>query len=255
MADDGGTVLLGRLDEVLDDQGAAQRRDQRVAVHVEGVRLDRREAVLVGELVTRVGHVRLDGAAVQSALADGGEVLPALAEVDSNGNDLGADRVGDPADGDRGVETSGICENYAVSHGDSLMLSSSARRRGCHRLYDDWWGLWGGFRGSVQSRLVSVVKRRCQVVGSSGRRAHHHEVGRGTCGDEELLALPSQARAHLLQRRCHPDGSIAAHPGHGIDQGLAFSYLDRTQLDKVTAQGRLSDVETVSRQDPQQLSL
>ena len=37
---------------------AGQRRDQRVAVHVQRVRLDRRQAVLVGELVAGVGDVR-----------------------------------------------------------------------------------------------------------------------------------------------------------------------------------------------------
>ena len=54
--DGGGAVVLGGLDEVLDDQRAGQRRDQRVAVHVERVGLQRRQAVLLGELVARVDH-------------------------------------------------------------------------------------------------------------------------------------------------------------------------------------------------------
>jgi len=44
-------------------------------------------------------------------------------------------------------------------------------------------------------------------------------------------------------------------PGHGIDQGLTLAHLDCAQLDKVTAQGCLCDVETLSRQDLQELSL
>ena len=62
--------------------GPGQRRDQRVAVHVERVGLQRGQAVLVGELVAGVDDLGLDGAAGQGALADDLEVLAALADVD-----------------------------------------------------------------------------------------------------------------------------------------------------------------------------
>ena len=99
-------VLVRGGDEVLDDDRARQRGDQRVAVHVERVGLQRRQAVLVGELVAGVGDLGLDGAAVEGALTDDVEVLAALAEVDGDGDDLGAGLLGDPADGHGGVESS-----------------------------------------------------------------------------------------------------------------------------------------------------
>ena len=46
VGDDAAAVLAGRVHQVLDDQRPAQRRHQRVAVHVERVGLDRRQAVL-----------------------------------------------------------------------------------------------------------------------------------------------------------------------------------------------------------------
>src|SRR5690606_5456275 len=105
VGDRGRAVLLRGGHQVLDDGGPRQRGDQRVAVHVEGVGLDRREAVLVGELVLGVRDLGLDGAAGQGALADDVQVLAALADVDRNGDDLGARLLGDPADGDGGVQT------------------------------------------------------------------------------------------------------------------------------------------------------
>lgn len=98
-------MLLGGGDEVLDDRRPGEGGDQRVAVHVEGVGLDRREAVLLGELVLGVRDLGLDGTAGERALADDVQVLAALADVDRDGDDLGARLLGDPADGDGGVQT------------------------------------------------------------------------------------------------------------------------------------------------------
>ena len=116
VGDRGGAVLAGGGDQVLDDHRAGERGDQRVAVHVQGVRLERGQAVLVGELVAGVGDVGLDRAAVEGALADGVQVLAALADVDGDGDDLGAGRLGDPADGDGGVQAAGVGENNALGH-------------------------------------------------------------------------------------------------------------------------------------------
>ena len=69
-------------DQVLDDHRPGQRGHQRVAVHVERVGLQRGQAVVVGELVARVGHDGLDRAAGERALADGLHVLAALPDVD-----------------------------------------------------------------------------------------------------------------------------------------------------------------------------
>ena len=120
VGDGGGAVLLGGGDQVLDDGRPGEGGDQRVAVHVEGVGLDRREAVLVGELVLGVRDLGLDGTAGERALADDVQVLAALADVHRDGDDLGARLLGDPADGDGGVQTARVGEYDALGHGFSL---------------------------------------------------------------------------------------------------------------------------------------
>src|SRR5450631_1300137 len=109
--------------------------------------------------------------------------------------------------------------------------------------------------GAQDARLVDMVDRRCQVVGGSRRRPDHHEVGRDPCGDQQLLALSAQARAHLPQARGHSGGAITALSGHGVHERLALTHLDGTQLDEVTGQGCLSDVKAVTREDLQELAL
>ena len=116
MRDDAAAVLARGGHQVLDDQRAADRRHQRVAVHVERVGLDGRQAVLVGELVAGVDDDGLDRAAVQRALADDLHVLAALAEVDGDGDDLAAGLLADPADRHRGVQTAGIRQDDAFGH-------------------------------------------------------------------------------------------------------------------------------------------
>ena len=69
----------------------------------------------VGELVARVGDDGLDRAAVQRPLADGVQVLAALADVDGDGDDLGARLLGDPADGHGGVQPAGVGEDDPLS--------------------------------------------------------------------------------------------------------------------------------------------
>ncbi len=117
-------------DEVLDDQRPGERGDQRVAVHVERVGLQRRQAELVGELVAHVGDDRLDGAAVQRALADDVHVLAALADVAGDGDHLGAGLLGDPADGHGGVQPTGVGEDDTLGH--DALSSDRSSVRGVH---------------------------------------------------------------------------------------------------------------------------
>ena len=106
----------GGVGEVLDDQRPRQRRDQRVAVHVERVGPQRRQAEVLGELVAGVGDDRLDRPAVQGALADDLQVLAALPDVDGDGDHLAPGLLRDPADGDGGVETSGVRQHDPLAH-------------------------------------------------------------------------------------------------------------------------------------------
>lgn len=117
VGDGGGAVLPGGGHQVLDDRRPGQGGDQWIAVHVEGVGLDRREAVLLGELVPGVRHLGLDGTAGERTLADDVQVLATLADVDRDRDDLGARLLSDPADGDGGVKTAGVGEYDALGHG------------------------------------------------------------------------------------------------------------------------------------------
>ena len=122
MGDGRSAVLLGRLDEVLDDQRARDSRHERVLAHVHAVGLDGRGAVVVRELVAGVHDDRLDRATVQGTLAHDRHVLAALTEVDGYGDDLGAGLLADPADGNRRVEAAGVGEDDAIGHGVLLVV-------------------------------------------------------------------------------------------------------------------------------------
>lgn len=124
VGDDACVVLLGGGDEVLDDGRPGESRHQRVAVHVEGVGLDRRETVLLGELVLGVRDLGLDGTAGERALTNDVQVLAALADIHGNGDDLGARLLGDPADGDGGVQAARVGEYDALGHGFLLTVHS-----------------------------------------------------------------------------------------------------------------------------------
>ena len=77
--DDAAAMLTRRGHQVLDDQWPAQRRDQRITVHVQRIGLNGGKAVLLGELVLGVDDDRLDRAAVDGTLPDDLHVLAALA--------------------------------------------------------------------------------------------------------------------------------------------------------------------------------
>ncbi len=122
VGDDAAAVFTGRAHQMLDDQRPAQCGHQRVTVHIERVRLDGRQAVLLGELVAGIDHDRFDGTAIQGALADDLHVLAALAEVDGHGHHLFAGLLADPADGHRGVQAAGIRQDDAFGHEVLLAL-------------------------------------------------------------------------------------------------------------------------------------
>ena len=121
VGDHARAVRLGRRGQVPDDQRPGQRADQRVAVHVQGVGPQRRQAEVLGELVPRVDHHRLDGTAVQGALADDVHVLAALADVHGDGHHLLPGLLGQPADAHGGVEPAGIGQHDPIAHGSSFV--------------------------------------------------------------------------------------------------------------------------------------
>src|SRR6185312_8950743 len=132
VGDGGGAELLGGGDQVLDDDRAGDRRDQRVVVLVEGPGLQGGHAVLVGELVAGIGHVGLDGPAAQGAVAHGFQGFPALSDVDRHGDDLGAGGFADPADGHGRIQAAGVGQDNAFLHGVLLCEWGPALLRARH---------------------------------------------------------------------------------------------------------------------------
>ena len=110
VGDGGGAVLVRRLDQLLGDQRPADGRGQRVLVLVERVGHERRQAVVLGELLLGVDGHGGDGAGRLRALHDRRDVLDA-AEVDEAGDDVVAVLLLEPRDEGRGVETAGVGED------------------------------------------------------------------------------------------------------------------------------------------------
>ena len=106
--------LAGGLDQVAGDDRAGQGRHERVGPLVEGVGLERRHAVVVGELVSGVGDIGLDGSAVEGSLTDHLKVLAALADVNGDGHNFSTSGLADPADGDGRVQASGVGQDDTV---------------------------------------------------------------------------------------------------------------------------------------------
>ena len=107
-------VFTRRLNRELADQWPAQRGEERVAAAVEGVRLDRPEHVLVGELLPGVDQHGLDGAQLLRLARDHLPVLPRLAEVDGERDDLGAVALLDPLQHHAGIEATGVEQQHAA---------------------------------------------------------------------------------------------------------------------------------------------
>ena len=114
MGHDVRLVLVRRRHKVLDDDRPGQRRDQRIAVHVQRVSLQGRQAVVVGELVADVGDLGLHRTAGQRPLADDLHVLATLADVNGQGDHFGPGGLLDPPDGHRCVQTAAEGEHHSV---------------------------------------------------------------------------------------------------------------------------------------------
>ena len=112
-----GDRVAARLARVLDrelgDQRAPERGEERIAVAVVGVGLDRRQHVLLRELVARVDDVRLDRAEPQRLALDDLVVLARLAEVDGQRDDLGLVLVLDPLEHHARVEAARVEQQHA----------------------------------------------------------------------------------------------------------------------------------------------
>ena len=129
-----GDRVAARLARVLDrelgDQRPAERGEQRVAVAVVGVRLDRRQHVLARELLARVDDVAVERAELQRLALDDVVVLARLAEVDGERDDLGLVLVLDPLEHHARVEAARVEQQHAP---DLAGLGQVATRRAWRR--------------------------------------------------------------------------------------------------------------------------
>ena len=106
-----GAGGVGDVDDVLGDQRAGQRGEQRVDLLVLGVGLDGVREVLVGVLLAHVDGLGVDGAHVEGLLLDPGEVLLVLADVAADGDDVEALLDLEPLDDNGRVEAAGVRED------------------------------------------------------------------------------------------------------------------------------------------------
>src|SRR5690606_32254500 len=179
-------VAAGGGHQVGDDQRPAQGRDQGVAVEVERVGAQRGQAVVLGELLPRVDHLRLHRAAGERPLADDLHVLPALADVDRDRDHLGAGALGQVRDGHGGVQTSGVGEDDPLGH-DCVSSDSGPPARA------------GGTR-PVQAD--NVVTNSSPVTGS--------RTTTRIVSSPAMVPTPSGRpdRSRALARNCAPPGGV-----------------------------------------------
>ncbi len=116
------------LDRELGDQRPPERGEQRVAVAVVGVRLDRRQHVLARELVARVDDVAVERAEPQRLALDDLVVLPRLAEVDGERDDLGLVLVLDPLQHHARVEAARVEQQHPPDLLAQRQVGRDARR-------------------------------------------------------------------------------------------------------------------------------
>ena len=200
--------------------------------------MQRRQAVLVGELVPGVGDDGLDGAAGERALADDLQVLAALADVDGDGDDLGAGLLGDPADGDGGVQASGVGEYDALGHevfsfgavctavrsvvGGAARPSrraASASPPAGSRVIDQHGVVAGD--GAEHVRQAGAVERGGEELRGPGRGAQDDEVGRRLGGHQQLAGEPGQPAGASPSAGASRGVGSPPSAGHGVDQVAA----------------------------------
>ena len=102
----------------------------------------------------------------------------------------------------------------------------------------------------------ALSNARGQELRRAGRGAEHDEVGAGVGADQQLAAEPSQPRrAGGGLHRCGGT-SVAALAGHGVDErARGAAHLDGVQLDQVSRQRRLRDLDALLGEQCRELAL
>ena len=169
---------LRNLDELSCDERAAERRAHRIAVLVDRVGFERREDVVARELLADVEHVRAHGAGRQRAVAHLLE-LRALPQVHRDRDDLGAVFLGEPRDGDRGVEAARIRQDDSF-HDVRLLgrvvfetLRQGGRRARAARDDENRVVAGDGADGLGQPRTIERLGQRLRLAAAG---PHHEQL-------------------------------------------------------------------------------
>ena len=109
-------VLLRGLYEMLGNKRTGNGRYQRVLLHVHAIRLNGGHAVLLRKLIFGVDNDGFHRTAIERTLAYGLHILAALTQVEGNGNDIAAGHLCQVWNGYRGIEATGIGQDYACRH-------------------------------------------------------------------------------------------------------------------------------------------
>ncbi|MCY1222478.1 hypothetical protein D9M72_345730 [compost metagenome] len=270
----GGTEFTGGLDQVLDDNRAGDRRDQRVVALVEGVGLQRGHAVLVGEFVAGIGHVGFDGAAAQGTLADGLQRLAALPDVDGHGDDLGTGCFTDPADRYGSIQATGVGQHNTLSHFKCSLVVwflvvfklmagffSELQEAGGHfpaplRIpRDQQHGVVPG-DGPQDGGHDRVVDGQGQEVRRPRRGPEHHDVRRCLGGNQQFPAQPGKPGVQDLLGDAGLGRTFTALPRNGVhEHAVLAANPDRPEFHEVAGQRGLGDLDAVVRQQRGKLGL
>ena len=105
-------VLPRRLDRQLADQRPAEGGEERIAAAVEGVRLDRRQDVVIRELLACVDEDGLDGPELLGLAGDHVPFLAGLPEVDGERHDFRPVALLDPLQHHAGVQASRVEQEH-----------------------------------------------------------------------------------------------------------------------------------------------
>ena len=230
---------VGDLDEELGDQRPGERRRQRVGALVERVRLEVRPDEVRGEPLAGVDDVGLGGAGAHrpplDALAE-----RAAADVDGQGDDLDAELLAEPGDGDRRVEPARVGEDDLVHDSASegaMACASIARNRSSQR----------SSRASSANRTRSVLSPArvpsCSVSDESSIAWAIVDAVPGEPMSEQDQPAPADRHrdvgedpAELVVGPRRADGEVLRRD---VDVAVAARDLDQAELGDVARDGRL----------------
>ena len=175
-----GAELVGGAHEVLGDQRTGDGGDQRVHALVHGVGLQGLHAVLVGELVAGVNHIRLDGTAGERTVLDGLQTFAALADIEGHRDDVLAGTILEVRDGHGGVKATGICEydSVVVCHGMPFYKNKLLQ------VYTNvcifMQSVWRILKQALPERFSSST-RASAATASARRRCHPRHISPSPC--------------------------------------------------------------------------